>query len=311
MYVSSDPRSALASSDKGGQSGPAPVAPAGYFNFDDSLPFDQADGVKSWYAQAQNFVAVYSEAADGSTLVRDKQDDEYMVILPERGMRIRISWEGTETEVDGYSIVFVPGGKSTISVVEGGPIVRFFTRKASDIVARCEALLPAFEPDLNVPPLQPWPDPVGGFKMRAYSLDVPREEARFGRIFRSTNFMVNFVYPRQGPRDRTQLSPHNHNEFQQCSLCVAGTFVHHIRWPWGTDANTWRDDDHVTCGAPSIAIIPAVALHTSEAIGTETNQLVDVFCPPRKDFSAQDGWVLNAADYPEPPEDGVTGNKGE
>lgn len=304
MYVASDPRSVMAKTAKEQKAALAPVAPAGYFLFDDSHPFDQADGIKSWYAQAENFVAVYSEAAAESEAVRDEQEDEYMIILPERETRITISWDGKETEVDGYSIVFVPGGPSTISFVTGGPIARFFTRKATDIVARCEAVLPAYEPDRNVPPLEPWPDPVGGFKIRAYSLDVPQEEGRFGRIFRSTNFMVNFVYPRKGPRDRTQLSPHKHDDFQQCSLCVAGTFIHHIRWPWETDANLWRDDDHATCAAPSIAIIPAVALHTSEAIGKDVNQLVDVFCPPRKDFSAQNGWVLNAEDYPAPSEAG-------
>lgn len=300
MYVASDPRASMASPADTDRQPSAPVAPAGYFEFGQDHPFDDVEGVRTWYAQAQNFVAAYARTAAGGQLVRERQDDEYMVILPEKETRISVSWNGSDTRVDGYSIIFVPGGPSTISVETGGPVIRFFTRRAADIVARCEALLPPFIPDGNVPPIEPWPDPVGGFRVRAYSLDVPQEEGRFGRIYRSTNFMVNFVYPRQGPRDRSQLSPHKHDDFQQCSLCVAGRYVHHIRWPWETDANRWRDDDHVTCGAPSITIIPARALHTSEAVGGDINQLVDVFCPPRSDFSAQDGWVLNAADYPAP-----------
>ena len=169
MYVASDPRSKLAKAESAEKPDAAPIAAAGYFMFDDSQPADENGGVRTWYAQAQNFVATYADQPAGSRIVRERQEDEYVVILPEKETRAVVSWNDVETPVEGYSVVVVPGGPSTIAFEVGGPAICFFTRKAADIIARCEALLPAHEPDRNVPPLEPWPDPVGGFKVRAFS----------------------------------------------------------------------------------------------------------------------------------------------
>jgi hypothetical protein len=82
-----------------------------------------------------------------------------------------------------------------------------------------------------------------------------------------------------------------------------GEYIHHLRWPWTTDLREWRDDEHEHVAAPSLTVIPPPTVHTSQSLAEGLNQLIDIFGPPRRDFSLQEGWVLNAADYPMP-EDG-------
>ena len=81
---------------------------------------------------------------------------------------------------------------------------------------------------------------------------------------------------------------------------MSGDYVHHMRVPWTPDSTTWRDDEHQACHAPAVVVIPPPLVHTSQAVGAMHHWLIDVFAPPRHDFSERPGWVLNADDYPMP-----------
>jgi hypothetical protein len=303
MYDKSDPRSQLASAGArqpaAGMAGEG-FAPAEYVKFYEIDPQISGPEGDTWLARGQNFIVALTEAKPGAVLTRNGQPDEYVVLLEHEGTDVEITAGEKTVSVPGYSIIMVPPGDSHITVPKGGRVVRLLTTNSEDLAAQCANAGSYAEPHPFIPRFEPWPDPLGGFKIRPYSLDVPKEEGRFGRIFRCTTFMVNVFEPFHGPRDSSLLSPHHHDDFEQCSLALEGNFMHHIRWPWIKDMAAWREDEHVFCGSPSVCVIPPPSIHTSRWLDEGKHQLIDIFSPPRVDFSEQEGWVLNAEDYPMP-----------
>lgn len=298
MYAKEDPRSTLAAATASPPGQGAAIAAAQYF---DLVPPDAAtpDG-RTVVVRAQNVALALTDVRAGDRLDNGTPDGEVAVVVTDGTPAFRVQSDDGERLIDSPGLVVLPPGPSGLAVHGDGTVIRLF--EADEPAWRDRAVnAEAYARDHpRVAPLRRWPEPAGGRATRFYPLaDVPDDPDRFGRIFRTRSFMVNFLPP-QGPRDPAKLSPHTHDDFEQLSLAVRGSFVHHIRTPWLNDSTVWRDDEHVTLGSPSVAIIPPPTVHTSAATDPDGNQLIDIFSPPRTDFSRKPGWVLNADDYPMP-----------
>ncbi len=300
-YDPNDPRSQLTASRAEARPSGATFPPQ-YFEFLKLEPdVVSPRGTQSWLARSQNCCVAFSLVQTGDTLVREDQPDEYMVLFPSPDAKASITAGSERGEVRGSSVVIVPPGPSEIEVNTTGVVVRLFSARSTDLMATCRNADAFTEPDPNAAPFAPWPDPPDGYRVRVYPLaDIAPEPGRFGRILRCSTLMVNYLDADNGPRDPKQLSPHHHDDFEQISLQLEGDYVHHIRTPWTIDLANWRDDEHQFCASPAVTVIPPPTIHTSQSVGQMAHQLVDIFCPPRIDFSERPGWVLNHHEYPMP-----------
>ncbi len=260
-------------------------------------------GLATWVVRAANFV-VASSTAEAGAIVEGTSDEEWIALVhPDSTFAVRAGDEKADVSV--LSVVIVPPGSYSFTAVGSGRFSRILPVTSAPELAAAAGnaeryvTLPA-----NTAPLEPWPMPTGGYRLRVYAVDdYPIREGILGRIFRSRNFMVNVFPVRTVPRP--QLSPHSHDDHEQCSLSLSGDFVHHARYPWTPDKSVWHEDEHIALGSPSAVIFPTQVIHTSETVGESSSwQLVDIFGPPRVDFSSKPGFVRNAEEYPMPRPDG-------
>jgi len=260
---------------------------------------------KTWITRGGNFAVCYSEVQPGAVLERADNAEEYMVILPPDGTTATIEAGGETIEAGADSLTIVPPGPSKINATSAGVIVRIISKAETDIMAQAgnAAVYADGGPELAPPDL--WPAPYDGYKLRHYKLADyadPNGERIQPRCFRSTNMMVNLFVHYKTRRDTKALSPHWHDDFEQASLTLNGTWVHHMRYNWGSDLADWKADEHGEMTTPSVIIIPARAIHTSQDVGTDgpESSLYDIFCPPRMDFAGKPGFVINEDEYPLP-----------
>jgi hypothetical protein len=258
------------------------------------------DGSRHWITRAANFVVAVTDAVQGGTLARSHNPDEYMVLLTP-GTEATIEAEGERMAAKGDSLTIVPPGTSRVTIERAGTAVRIFSNRAADLAAMAVNTATYADGAPEVAPIVPWPDPVGGFRLRTYAMrDFPSPDPSplKMRVFRSTNLMINVFEPWTRRRDETKLSPHSHEDFEQVSLALRGSFVHHLRYPWGPNKSAWCEDEHEHYDSPSVLVIPPRVIHTTQDVGDGTTWLIDIFGPPRVDFSSKPGFVLNASDYP-------------
>lgn len=255
----------------------------------------EIDGSPTWLVRGSNFVVAVTQARRGTCLAIDANADEYMIYLPDCGARV--SAEGYVLEVAADSVVVAPPGSSQVEATGEGWILRCFSSRRVDLLRRAANAADFALPRPDVAPLKDWPAPTGGYRLRAYHVPECRVAGQMTTVFQCSTMMIS-LYTSTEPRDIRALTPHAHADFEQASIGLAGAWVHHIRYPWTADMTTWRTDETLTVGSPSVTVIPPPVIHTTRNIGRGRAILVDLFVPPRSDFAKRPGSVRNFQDYP-------------
>ncbi len=258
-----------------------------------SLPHNQ-----TWSIRANEFVVRFVLSNAREEFVRRGQLEEYMVVASTPESRVTIVSEAGEERVSGRAVIVVPPGDSRVTVEADSQVVWLFGSRAGDEMDGAQNAWLYRKHGDETSASRAWPAPSTGYALRVYQVDdYPKDERRLGRIFQSTIGMVNFFYPEEGPRDDTALTPHAHEDFDQCTIHLQGDYVHHVRSPWSPRLADWLPDEHRWLPSPGVVVIPAQCVHTSQAVHEGVHQLIDFFSPPRRDWASQSGWVLNADDY--------------
>ncbi|NTF46036.1 hypothetical protein [Rhizobium rhizogenes] len=261
-----------------------------------SLSYFSKSPAGSSIIRGQNFTVECITGADDANHAI-QSDVETILILPESGATLITDFETVETAP--RSIAIVPAGTLRLHLRQGARAFALTTGRTGVDAGHVINSADYQVPDERVVPVAKPTERLAkdAERIHVYQVDTvpfPGGNPRL-KFFQSATMSINWV-EYDGQRDRTKLSPHAHEDFEQGSLAIAGDFVHHIRTPWASNAEEWREDQHIEASAGSMLVIPPELIHTTEGVGAGQHILIDVFAPPRTDFIAK-GWVFNAGDY--------------
>jgi hypothetical protein len=247
-------------------------------------------------ARGQNFFVERIDGVPGDSLTLDSEHEIILLVIE---AVITIDTAGESVGVDRRNVVILPAGVHEISFAAAGRVYVLATHRNDLSTSRAVNHAQYALPDERVAPIG---EPFGSVRdgiivMSIDQVPCPPGNSRI-KFIQSSTMSINWV-EYAGPRDRTQLTPHKHDDFEQGSLAIEGDFVHHIRTEWSKNADHWREDGHYAAGSETLLIVPPEIIHTTEGVGDGHHILVDIFAPPRRDFIER-GFMHNAADYLDP-----------
>jgi hypothetical protein len=252
-------------------------------------------GLRHRRGRGQNFLVDWIEAQGAPGDCTLHSADEMLLLLPAAGATLE--GEGERVDAPGRSICILPPGRFRIALGTAGLAIALRTgcpeaERQTSLNAGAYA-----PPNPRVAPVGPAWKRTGRRGIAVVEVDnMPRAAGRPRlKMLQSATMSINWV-EYEGMRDRTQLSPHSHDDFEQGSLAIFGGYVHHLRTPWGPDATAWREDVHMPVPEGSLTVIPPGLIHTTEGVGEGRHLLIDIFAPVRSDF-VEKGWIANAGDY--------------
>lgn len=252
-----------------------------------SRPAD--DAAERTAGRGGHFLVEWVEAAPGGSRVRVETGEEAIVVLTGNGARIA-SGSG-RIDVAPRSFCITDAGGATIVLPADGKcvVVTSTPGNRGSIPARNNN---EFR-DRDVIDIQTMYSRTGSDGPVVHRIDdLPTHDGV--RWLQSATLIVALTEAR-GQRDRSDLDPRV-NAVEKGSLAMDGTFVHHLRRPWGPDAEAWRPDEHVAMYAPTLAVTPAGWISTTEWIGDEDHQLLEIWAPIEA-TGREANIISNAADY--------------